>query len=327
MKIFIGSSTESKDDADVVKLILDSFGVTAKIWCDTDIFVGSKSTLENLQQAAKNVDAALFIWSDDDVETSKGKKYLTTRDNVILETGLFMGRLGAKCVGICKKEGVKLPSDLLGFTTISIDSKIELKEKLKDWLQNITREPLIAMDSRTSIDEIAPLKERWKYAKDIIIVNYSASTFLIPTIASNAVYERGHQALFEAKMQSGTSFKFVVVRPNSWAASEAATNKMKIIASSEVEKRDVFALSLSSLNNYKEKYSDMLQYKLTDVALPYGIMQIINDDEHRYLDHIKVDLYSPYSLDSERRSFIINKGDVNYDFFSNNIIRIWDEAK
>jgi len=327
MRVFIGSSTESKDVAGDVKLILEHYGVTAKIWYDTDIFVGSKSTLENLNRAATNVDAALFIWTDDDIEFSKRGIFYTTRDNVILETGLFMGRLGTKCVGICKKRDVKLPSDLLGFTTISIDNITKLKQEIGEWLQNINHESLVVMNSRTVIDIAESLEDRWKYAKEVLFVNYSASIFLIPYIASDAVYKREHQFLFMEKMRSGTLFKFIIVRPNSWAAKEAIKNKMKIMASQEINKKDVFAMSLESLNTMKATYSDRLQYRTTDIALPYAAMQVINDDEHKYLDHIKIDLYSPLSLDSERRSFIVKSGSENYNFFSNNIIEIWNEAK
>lgn len=327
MKIFIGSSKESKDIADDIKLILESYGVTAKIWYDVDIFVGSKSTLENLNRAAIDADAALFIWADDDIELSRRELYFTARDNVILETGLFMGRLGTKSVGICKKEDVKLPSDLLGFTTIPVDDINRMKERIGEWLRNITQESLIVMNSRNIIDKAEPLQDRWKYAKEIIIVNYCATTFLVPYIASDIVYERDKQFLFQTKMRSGTLFKFVIVRPNSWAAKEAAKNKMQVMASQNIEKKDVFAMSLDSLNEMKKTYGDRLQYKLTDIALPYAAIQVINDSEHRYLDHIKIDLYSPLSLDYERRSFMVRAGDDNYTFFSNNIVAIWNEAK
>lgn len=327
MKVFIGSSIESEKTANIVRLILESYGVEAKIWYDDDIFVGSKSTLENLDRAAINVDAALFIWAYDDDELSRGKIHPVTRDNVILETGLFMGRLGTKCVGICKEKGVNLPSDLLGFTTISVDDEIKLKHKIGDWLQNITQEMRIVMNARRVIDEAEPLQDRWKYATEIIIINYAASSFLIPNIASDNVYKREKRLLFETMLNSGTLFKFVIVRPNSWASKEAAKNKLRIMACHGVEKKDIFAMSLEALNRLKETYGDKIQYRLTDVALPYAAMQVINNAEHKYSDHIKIDLYSPFSLDAERRSFLVKAGDDNYNFFNNNIVSIWDNAK
>jgi len=62
---------------------------------------------------------------------SRDKVMLATRDNVIFELGLFMGRLDSKRVFLIKehKVDVKIPSDLLGITPITYvlkeSSKIE----------------------------------------------------------------------------------------------------------------------------------------------------------------------------------------------------------
>ncbi|MBR1634278.1 MAG: nucleotide-binding protein [Lachnospiraceae bacterium] len=104
MKIFIGSSSEAKILANYLKEIVEQFGVEANVWFVSDIFVGSSYTLDNLREAAKWYEGALFIWNDDDELISRNEKYLAARDNVIFETGMFMGRLGKECVGICIKK-------------------------------------------------------------------------------------------------------------------------------------------------------------------------------------------------------------------------------
>ncbi|RYD39910.1 MAG: cyclic nucleotide-binding protein, partial [Verrucomicrobiaceae bacterium] len=49
------------------------------------------------------------------------KEWPTTRDNVVFELGFFMGRLGKARSFLVERRGeeVKLPSDLLGLTTLA----------------------------------------------------------------------------------------------------------------------------------------------------------------------------------------------------------------
>ncbi|MBR1634277.1 MAG: hypothetical protein IJ682_04345 [Lachnospiraceae bacterium] len=223
------------------------------------------------------------------------------------------------------KKNVKLPSDLSGFTTIEIESDTDtLKNDIKKWLNNVSRETAISVCARKDLETHKTLYERWNYAKEITIVNYAASSFLIPTIASDSVYNMNNKAIFEEKIQQGTKFRFVIVRPNSYAARDAANNKMKIMANSDISPNDIFAKSVSVLKGLKEVYGNCIQFKLTKIALTYAAIWVVNDDEHRFMNHIKIDLYAPYILDSNRRSFIVNYGDENYNFFMENITDIWE---
>lgn len=65
-------------------------------------------------------DFAVAITHGDDETTSRGKEWPAPRDNVIFELGLFMGRLGRKRAILMepREDGVKLPSDMAGVTTI-----------------------------------------------------------------------------------------------------------------------------------------------------------------------------------------------------------------
>ena len=61
---------------------------------------------------------------------------------------------------------------------------------------------------------------------------------------------------------------------------------------------------------------------ITDISLPYALFQIEYIDKFSYLNHIRLDLYSPFlSSNSERKSIIISKGTnkEEYDFFNREI--------
>lgn len=96
------------------------------VWTN-GVFLVSSYPLDDLIEAVDKSDFAIAIASADDVAESRGSKEAIPRDNVIFELGLFMGRLGrARTILIQPRgEGVKLPSDLSGLTTIAYRYGIE----------------------------------------------------------------------------------------------------------------------------------------------------------------------------------------------------------
>ncbi len=49
------------------------------------------------------------------------KQKRVTRDNVVLETGLFIGAVGLERTFVMKEKGVALPSDLNGVTYVAFE--------------------------------------------------------------------------------------------------------------------------------------------------------------------------------------------------------------
>lgn len=76
---------------------------------------GGRTVIEKFEQEA-DVPFAVVLLSPDDVGGLKGTK--TTQDrarqNVILELGYFIGRLGRSNVCALKKGDIELPSDFVG---------------------------------------------------------------------------------------------------------------------------------------------------------------------------------------------------------------------
>jgi|RhiMethySRZTD1v2_1073278.scaffolds.fasta_scaffold02811_22 Predicted nucleotide-binding protein containing TIR -like domain len=117
-KIFVGCSTKAHRVAQALQSNL-RFVAFPKIWSQ-NTFEPSHSTIEDLIRDAPKYDFAVFILAPDDINLSQETQQHVTRDNVIFETGLFMGILGRERVFLIKRRDmeVKLPSDLLGVNPI-----------------------------------------------------------------------------------------------------------------------------------------------------------------------------------------------------------------
>ncbi|MEJ5266528.1 MAG: STING domain-containing protein [Bacteroidales bacterium] len=123
-KLFIGSSTEELELANVVKSILEKdFDViiwNEKVW-DTLIFKINQNFLSDLLKASLQFDFGILIGTNDDKVLFRGKEVMQPRDNVLFELGLFTGRLGtSKCAFLIEKE-VKLLSDFNGLSLAYFD--------------------------------------------------------------------------------------------------------------------------------------------------------------------------------------------------------------
>jgi SAM-dependent methyltransferase len=76
---------------------------------------GDITSLRLIELAAEPLGAVVVLTADDFI-TSREEESLAPRDNVLLEAGLFLGRLGLRQVLLVRESGSKWPSDLLGVT-------------------------------------------------------------------------------------------------------------------------------------------------------------------------------------------------------------------
>jgi len=120
--IFIGSSRESLPVANAIKSGLSSVPAIVNVW-NKGIFNPSNFTLEDLEKALEEADLAILVFGADDGVLSRGIFSRAPRDNVVFETGLFMGALRRNRTLIIKsrRAGVKIPSDLFGLNPIDYD--------------------------------------------------------------------------------------------------------------------------------------------------------------------------------------------------------------
>jgi predicted nucleotide-binding protein len=95
-----------------------------------------KTIIEKFEEHS-NVGFAIILLTDDDLGKAKKDENLNyrARQNVILEMGYFIGKLGRDRVCPLYTNGVELPSDLYGLLYIEIDSaenwKIKIAKELK----------------------------------------------------------------------------------------------------------------------------------------------------------------------------------------------------
>lgn len=119
IRVFIISSVEALPVARIVQNAFAHDKFTTTVWPD-GVFKVANYTLQSLEDAIDDSDFAIAIAHADDVTECRGKDWPTPRDNVIFELGLFMGRLGKQRAILMepRDDGVKLPSDLAGITTV-----------------------------------------------------------------------------------------------------------------------------------------------------------------------------------------------------------------
>lgn len=137
LRVFIGSSTEAKNAMEELAEWIEDIGHTPCPWTDHHLFPLGSTTFESLHQIAQQVDAAIFIFSDDDIIWYRGDKSKSPRDNVLLEYGLFSGSLGERSVAIASTGQPRLATDLLGITYLPLDRRAAAKNKLRIWLGSV----------------------------------------------------------------------------------------------------------------------------------------------------------------------------------------------
>lgn len=142
-EVFIGSSSEALDVAKIVKENIEKGieEVNVKIW-NEDTFSLNQSTLENILRNADTFDFGVFIFSPDDIAIIRDKKESASRDNVVFEQGLFLGRLGPRrSFVLCDKRVEHILSDYNGITISFYDSSstLNLSESISKGCEDIIK--------------------------------------------------------------------------------------------------------------------------------------------------------------------------------------------
>lgn len=132
-RIFLGSSaTQTKLLQSMTRGLEDIAHVEP--W--TASFNPGTTTLERLLELTRQVDFAAFIFARDDWTIKSASSpaqanapgQAAPRDNVVFEAGLFGGVLGMRRTFILHANGAKLPTDLLGLTSIRYGEELTAAE-------------------------------------------------------------------------------------------------------------------------------------------------------------------------------------------------------
>ncbi|AZO10071.1 MULTISPECIES: TIR domain-containing protein [unclassified Mesorhizobium] len=121
-RIFLGSSGKQKK---LLQALERGLGDIADVEPWTTSFNPGTTTLERLIELTREVDFAAFVFAQDDwtsaslpASPAAVPAQASPRDNVVFEAGLFGGVLGMRRTFILHANGAKLPTDLLGLTSV-----------------------------------------------------------------------------------------------------------------------------------------------------------------------------------------------------------------
>src|ERR1039458_9910206 len=127
-RTFIGSSSEGLVIANAVKANLKEC-TDCQVWTE-GVFLPGRVFIEALESMLDSVDYAILVATPDDMLTKRDVAALSMRDNVLLELGLFMAKLGRKRTYLVSPadQSIRIPSDLLGIKLVNYDSTASAEE-------------------------------------------------------------------------------------------------------------------------------------------------------------------------------------------------------
>ena len=144
-RIFLGSSGKQEK---LLRALTRGLEDVAQVEPWTTSFNPGTTTLERLVELSREVDFAAFLFAQDDWTAQSPQEYpspgsgqASPRDNVVFEAGLFGGTLGMRRTFILHANGAKLPSDLLGLTSIRYEATTPtavkvINQKLRKAIEN-----------------------------------------------------------------------------------------------------------------------------------------------------------------------------------------------
>jgi hypothetical protein len=160
-RIFLGSSAQQ---ARLVSTLARGLGKVAEVEPWTTSFNPGTNTLDRLLELTREVDFAAFVFARDDwtgaspsASQEEGSLQASPRDNVVFEAGLFGGVLGMRRTFILHAKGAKLPTDLLGLTSVRYDGAATAAET-----QAISRKLCKAIEDEGRLARVEGLW--WQYS-------------------------------------------------------------------------------------------------------------------------------------------------------------------
>jgi hypothetical protein len=115
-RLFIASAGDNLDVAYAIQSNLER-DADCTVWTQ-GVMRLSRSATENVLEQLGQTDFGVFAFNQEDVVPSHGAPHSVDRDSIVLQMGMFAGRLGIESTFIVVPRGVdiKLPSDLLGLS-------------------------------------------------------------------------------------------------------------------------------------------------------------------------------------------------------------------
>lgn len=361
MKIFIGSSEDAKNIARFVRTCLENLEMDLEVVCWWEAFRTSHYTLEELLRQAEECDGGVFILNADDKiylerDEEKESTYVP-RDNVLVEAGIFYGKLGQNGTVLYRVGNVKRISDFDGVTRIDHDErkKGSIEDKLRDWVEGLGEkcrasrgqllEKNVLLKSRKYIHENFTSEQRlhikdgkYKYISNIRVMNFAGNLMINPEEAADLRHREISGTLSYNLMkileETEAEFDLILTAPTeanfSDLTTKIANQRMGNSAGTVYSAWSRIFQNLKEDSIYKKAYIGKTKRFFVwaiKIGIPFAIFNVefLGEYDKKY-SHVKIDLYSAkIRNEDERRSFIIWKAEdeENYDFF----VRNFDEIK
>lgn len=121
-------------------------------------------TFDALSRICRRVDAAVFVFGEDDRVWYRGDKGAQPRDNVLIEFGLLVGVLGRHRAIVCRVGKPRLAVDLAGLTVVDGSRNVSKRAKLEvvRWAKNLSANDDLDGLGEPKIGRQAKLIGRWE---------------------------------------------------------------------------------------------------------------------------------------------------------------------
>lgn len=269
-RIFIGSSTEGLPVAQRIKDYFEP-DFDCFIWNDK-IFQFNDGFLETLLKSASLFDFGFMVFAADDISRIRHKEYNTTRDNVLFEYGLFLGRIGTDRAYIIMEEGIKLPTDLLGITYLSY--KTENKDGVK--LPDVEFESHLE-ELKKSVNEKFSLAHFGLLPSTVIAISYFEN-FVKPLV--DELTRLDDDGVFNIENNEYNSIKFKIIVPMSLDVD--MTRQAKSYFKKNKYKRYSLEHPYRSFPIHVDQTSnDEMQYTIADIPTILGVLNKALDSYFR----------------------------------------------
>ncbi|MGB4849334.1 MAG: TIR domain-containing protein [Saprospiraceae bacterium] len=270
-KIFIGSSAEGLTVAYAVQQNL-THDAEITVW-DQGVFELSQTSIESLVSILEKSDFAIFVFSPDDITKIRKKEFLTVRDNVIFELGLFIGKLGRTRTFIVMpdKPLFHIPSDLLGITPGKYDAS------RSDGSYQAATGP-VSHQIRVQINRLGPIQNN---SHEIVAQK------MIPEVPVD-------------EDQKKTNWWSLYLRENYIEALDLIQNQIK--ETTEKDKIDELVV-----------WRQYIEYKIDPIIAKNSIAEIINDEPYNKIYFIGLSRIMMWENEFEIAIKIIEKGLLEFN--------------
>lgn len=137
-KVFIAGTREGLPKARKVKEYLSPVA-DCQLW-NEGFFENNRGYFETLAEGSVLFDFAVLVATADDVQLKRESLETITRDNIVFEFGLYVGRLGRNRAFFIKEKGLDLPSDLYGIQLPEFSSSKKEGKNLEETCNDIAKQ-------------------------------------------------------------------------------------------------------------------------------------------------------------------------------------------